>query len=39
MLLGELSFGLYLLIIIFVHVSWFVVHHDPKTGLTLALYT
>ena len=39
MLLGEFSFGLYLPIIISVHVPWFVAHHDPKTGLTLALYT
>jgi len=39
MLLGEFSFGLYLPVIISVHVPWFVAHHNPKTGLTLALYT
>jgi hypothetical protein len=39
MLLGEFISGFYLPVIISVHVPWFVAHHDPKTGLTLALYT
>jgi len=37
--LAEFSSGLYHPIIISVHVPWFVAHHDPKTGLTLALCT
>jgi len=39
MLLSEFSFGLYLPIMISVHVPWFVAHRDPKTALTLAWYT
>jgi hypothetical protein len=39
MLLGEHNFGLCRPITISVRMPWFVAHHDPKTGLTLALCT
>lgn len=39
MLLGEFSFGLFLPVIISLHMLWIVAHRGPKPGLTLALYT